>query len=151
MATTQTKLPELEIREADIKKLVRNSLMIAGKEMGETGDHWPVIKNTITDVMRDWEELEIERAVHAEIKTHLAAYLAEMEELVKSCNPAVQKDMAPRLAELRAVFEAAFETPELELIDITDEEDADKPIHIRRAEAIIDTLFDDTAMEVDHA
>ena len=27
--------------------LVRNSLLVAGQEMGHDGDHWPVIKSTV--------------------------------------------------------------------------------------------------------
>ena len=142
-----------QMTETDMKTLIRNALLVAGNEIGESGDHWPVIKNTITDIMRDWEELEIERAVRAEIKTHLYAHLDAMDELLKTCEPAIQTDVAPRLAELREVYDAAFTAPSANVIDLTVERDwikADHPIHYQRADAILDTLFSDETMEETH-
>jgi hypothetical protein len=131
--------------EADIKKLVRNALMVAGQEMGAEGDHWPVIKNTITAIMRDWEELDAERRYQAEMKKHLYGQLHEMEEIMRTCTPEVQAIVAPRLAELREVYDAFYEDTGEVLIDLTqeDEEEEDKPLHVRRAEAIIQTMEED--------
>lgn len=140
--------------EADMKTLIRNALMVAGNEMGDAGDHWPVVKNTITDIMRDWEELEIERTVHAEIRTHLYAHLSAMEELLKTCTSDVQEYIAPRLAQLRDVYDAAFDEPEETVMDLPQASPStsktDEPIHYRRAEAILDTLFDDNTSEECH-
>ena len=136
---------EAVFSETDMKNLIRNSLMIAGQELGDAGDHWPVVKNTITDIMHDWEELEIQRAVHAELKRQMKRYLDDMEEVLKTCKPSIRAEAAPHIADLREVYDAAFSTPEEELIDLNDNDEL--PIHIKRAEAIIDTLFDDSPME----
>lgn len=134
----------LVMSEADIKKLVRNALMVAGQEMGADGDHWPVIKNTIKDIMSDWEDLDAARAAQAELKKQLYTQLAEIEDIVRTCSPAAQAEAAPRLAELREIYDAHFEEPAEHVIDLdAEEDDADKPMHIRRAEEIIMTMEDD--------
>lgn len=145
---TIIKHPTFELRETDMKNLIRNALMVAGHEMGDEGDHWPVVKNTITDVMRDWEELEIERAIHAELKHQMTRYLDDMMEVLKTCKPSVQKEAAPYIRELRDIYDAAFSNPEEEILDLAEEE---KPMHIKRAEAMIDMLFDDSVMEESYA
>ncbi len=135
----------IEMTETEMKALVRNALMVAGREMGETGDHWPVIKKTIADLMGDWERLRIEREVHAEMKRHLYEQLAAMEQILLTCPKEEQKIIAPRLAELREVYNAFFSNVEKEELYLEDDielylEEAEKPLHIRRAEAIIETL-----------
>ncbi|MGE4352223.1 MAG: hypothetical protein AB7E52_08560 [Bdellovibrionales bacterium] len=149
MATLDTQKP-FEISETGMKNLIRNALILAGQEMGEEGDHWPVIKNTVTDVMRDWEELEIERTIQAELKNQMMLYLDNMQEVLKTCKPDVQHAAQPYLKELREIYDAAFTDPAEEFIDLTDES-YEPPIHIKRAQAIIDTLFDDSAMEESYA
>jgi len=149
--TTQTNQEEttFELTETQMQNLVRNALMVAGQEMGEKGDHWPVIKQTITDVMMDWENLRIEREVHAEMKRHLYQQLAAMEQILLTCSADEQKTVAPRLAELREIYDAFFtdvEKEELYLADIDEEDlygEEGKPLHLRRAEAIIQTLEED--------
>lgn len=149
---THIKPTSYQLSEADMKTLIRNALLVAGHEMGEEGDHWPVVKNTITDIMRDWEALDIERAVQAEIKTHLYAHLDGMEELLKTCPPEMQAQVAPHLAELREVYDAAFQAPEEIVIDLEEEvHDENLPLYCKRAEAILDVLFDDNAMEESYA
>ncbi|MDD3181835.1 MAG: hypothetical protein PHD48_03405 [Alphaproteobacteria bacterium] len=145
---TILKHPTVELHETDMKNLIRNALMVAGHEMGETGDHWPVVKNTITDVMRDWEELEIERTINAELKHQMTRYLDDMQEVLKTCTPSVQKAAIPYIRELRDIYEAAFSPPDEEILDLQEDE---KPMHIKRAEAIIDMLFDDSVMEESYA
>lgn len=137
--------------EAQMKKLARNALMVAGHEMGEKGDHWPVIKNTITDIMMDWEKLETERNVQAEMKIHLYAQLEEMEGKLKDCTEEERKAAAPLLSELREIYEAFFTQAAVEELYLTDSEDdnelfleqMEKPAHVKRAEAILDTLMED--------
>jgi acid stress-induced BolA-like protein IbaG/YrbA len=145
--TTINETTKIRLSEEDVKNLIRNTLLIAGEEMGEDGDHWPVIEETIKDIMHDWEELEIERAVHAEMKKHLYEQLAIMQETLKTCSTEVKGDLAPRLAELKEVYDAFFTEVHEDVIYLADEEDElyladeeEKPLHIRRAEAIIDTL-----------
>lgn len=136
--------------EAQMKKLARNALLVAGKEMGDEGDHWPVIKNTITEIMMDWEKLEAERNIQAEMKIHLYAQLEDMEAKLKDCPAHEQEAAAPLIAELREVYDAFFTKAEIEELYMSDDDDADlifedieKPAHIKRAEAILDTLMED--------
>ena len=74
--TVQTTKP---MPEEQMVHLVRNALLVAGHEMGKDGDHWPVVKSTIHSLMKDWEDLKVERNVHAELKKHVYAQLDEME------------------------------------------------------------------------
>lgn len=147
MTTTTQQTTTFTMTESEMQTLVRNALMVAGQEMGETGDHWPVIKQTITDVMRDWEQLRIEREVHAEMKRHLYQQLAAMDQVLLTCPAEEQKELAPRLAELRDVYDAFFTSVENEDVILNDNElylaDIEKPRHVRRAEAIIETLQED--------
>lgn len=145
MTAMQTQETVLEMTEAQMQTIVRNALMVAGQEMGAEGDHWPVIKQTITDIARDWEQLRIERAVHAEMKKHLYQELAAMEQILLTCPAEEQKAMTPRLRELREVYDAFFTDVEKEELYLADDvelylDDAEKPLHVRRAEAIIKTL-----------
>ena len=121
--------------DAQMVNLVRNALLVAGEELGENGDHWPVIKSTIHSIMKDWEDVQIERNVQAEMKKHLYAQLAEMERLLPTCPPDVQTDAAPKIKELREIYDAYF-TPVAQ--DNYDESEI--PAHIKRARAIIHTM-----------
>ncbi|NTU77279.1 MAG: hypothetical protein HGA90_05640 [Alphaproteobacteria bacterium] len=123
--------------EAEMVQLVRNALLVAGGEIGPTGDHWPIIQTTINGIMRDWEELQIERTVLAEMKKHLFKQLEAMEIILPTCDQSVQDDVAPKLKELRDVYEAYF--TDISLNDLV-LEDAEAPIHVKRAEAIMDIL-----------
>lgn len=122
--------------EEQMAHLVRNALLVAGHEMGEEGDHWPVIKSTIQSIMQDFEALQTELNVHAEMKTHLYAQLEKMEKELASCSPEERAIAEPKLRELRAVYDAYFaEVKDMDLY-LGD----DKPLHVKRAEAIIKTL-----------
>lgn len=146
---TEQETETLVMSEADIKKLMRNTLMVAGQELGADGDHWPVVKQTITDLMRDWEELDMTRAANAEMATHLYSELAKMEAAIADCSPEDRAKAEPLLAELRETYDALFSPVEEILMDLTDEEEdedeapTEKPIHIRRAEAIIDAMMEE--------
>lgn len=151
MATETKETVEMKLTETQMQNLVRNALMVAGLEMGEDGDHWPVIKQTIRDVAQDWENLRIEREVHAEMKKHLYQQLAAMEQVLLSCSKKEREQAAPRLAELREIYDAFFSDVEKEELYLADDtelflDEADKPLHLRRAEAILESLEED-----DHA
>jgi hypothetical protein len=126
-----------EISEERMMQLTRNALYVAGVEMGEKGDHWPVINSTIRSVMQDWEELKIERAVHEEMKVHLYKQLEAMEQILPECSREARKNAAPKLKELRELYDAYFTDIDESRIY------ADKtglPLHVLRAEVILDTL-----------
>ncbi|MFA6280505.1 MAG: hypothetical protein WC612_06920 [Bdellovibrionales bacterium] len=143
MASEKQTSSSFEMTEAQMKTLVRNTLMVAGQEMGAEGDHWPVIKNTITDVMNDWKELEIERNVFEETKKHAAEQLCEMERIFKTCSPEEQKEIRPILDQLQEINDAYFSAIKDETFRPDECEflaDENKPIHIKRAESILSTL-----------
>lgn len=145
--TTET----MQLTEMDIKTLVRNALMVAGQEMGAEGDHWPVIKNTITDIMRDWEQLDVERTVHAEVKKHLYIQLQKMKDILETCTPQEQAKTSQSIKDLEELYGAFFEEVKEDIIYLDDDEeeeglylaeDEDLPVHIKRADAIINTLYE---------
>jgi DNA-binding transcriptional regulator GbsR (MarR family) len=125
------------LTEEEAVNLTRNALLVAGHELGENGDHWPVVKDTIYQIARDWEELKIERAVDAEMKIHLYAELDAAEKKLKDLDPAIRTRVAPKLRELREIYDAYFETAYVDELVL---EDIPTPAHLQRAEAILETL-----------
>ncbi|MCL2474093.1 MAG: hypothetical protein FWF23_04240 [Alphaproteobacteria bacterium] len=115
---------------------VRNALLAASQEMGR-GDEWPVIKDIIHKLMRDWEALKIERRVDEELEIHLYEQLRIMEEEVPNCAKEVQGALREQLKELREIFDAYFEEPNKEAI-VQDEEN--EAMYVKRAKEILKTL-----------
>jgi hypothetical protein len=128
---------EMHLTEEQMMSLVRNALLVAGHEMGETGDHWPVINSTIHSVMKDWEDLKIERNVHAEMRKHVYEQLDEMDRVLLTCPEDLQADTASKLKGLREIYDAYFEKVHARNLSIEEE---DIPAHVKRAQAIIRTL-----------
>lgn len=124
------------LSEEQMVHLVRNALLVAGQEMGN-GDQWPVVKDTIYKIMKDWENLKIERAVDAEMKTHLYEQIQEMEKGLEECDPATRADLEPHIKEWREICDAYFADVDENAV-IYDE--ANEPEHIKRMRAIIDTM-----------
>ena len=133
----ETDMDAREVQEGQMVQLVRNALLVAGQEMGTEGDHWPVINATVHQIMRDWEEVKLERAADAEMKIHLYEQLAIMERGLPECEPDVQAELRPRLQELREVYDAYFAPTDGRLIALPED---GTPAHIKRARAIISTL-----------
>ena len=127
-----------QMTEAQMVGLVRNALLVAGYEMGQTGDHWPVINDTIHSIARDWEESKIQREVDAEMKIHLYQYLDNMEAKLVKCTAEQRANLEPRFKKLRDLYDAYF-TPVNAYIEqpIHLEE---VPPHIKRMKNILATL-----------
>jgi len=142
MQNARSKTPQGQMSEERAVHLVRNALLVAGQEMGEDGDHWPVIKSTIHSVMKDYEDLKVERNVDAELKKHLYAQLAEMETGIKESTPDIKADVEPKLRQLREIYDAYF-TEANEANSQFDDELL--PTYLKRAKTIIDTLEDENA------
>ena len=125
--------------EEQMVHLVRNALLVAGQEMGD-GDQWPVIKDTVYKITKDWEDLKTERNVDEELKIHLYEQLKEMEAGLPDCTPEARAQLEPKIKELREVCDAYFSDvdPNAVVYDSKDE-----PEHIKRMEAIIKTLEGD--------
>ena len=125
------------LTEAQMVNMVRNTLLVAGHEMGESGDHWPVVKSTIQSVMKDYENLQINRNVDAELKVHLATWLNNLETEIAKCPAHERAEMELGLKELREVYSAYFEDAKVETIHLEEE---DIPVHIKRLEQIVSVL-----------
>jgi hypothetical protein len=130
----------MSLTEERVISLVRNALLVAGHEMGATGDHWPVIKSTIHGLMKDWEELKIERNVYAEMREHIYAQLDEMDRALLTYSEEVQAHTGPKLKELREIYDACFEAANDDANILPDEE---LPVHVKRTREIILTLEGD--------
>jgi cobalamin biosynthesis Co2+ chelatase CbiK len=126
-----------EMTEAQMVNLVRNSLVVAGHEMGEDGDHWPVIKATVHSIMKDWENLQIERNVLSEFKTQYEHIMKELREIRAEAPDAAKKEIDSMLVDLQQIYDASFAAV-YERDTYIDEDDI--PPHMQRAEAIIETL-----------
>jgi hypothetical protein len=126
------------LNEEQMVHVVRNALLVAGQEMGN-GDQWPVIKDTIHKIMKDWEDLKIERNVDAELKVHLYAQIAEMEAGLPECSHEMQLRLAPKVKELRDVCDAYFSDVDRNAVMY---DDSKTPAHIKRMKTIIATLED---------
>ena len=132
-----------DMSEAQMVGLVRNALLVAGYEMGQTGDHWPVINATIHSIAKDWEESKILRNTDAELKIHLYQSLNIMEEELVNCDDETRAELTPKFKELREVYDSYF-APLAEgvAVAVTDEH---MPAHIKRAKIILETLGDEHA------
>lgn len=126
--------------EARMLNLMRNALIVAGDEMGKTGDHWPVIKTTIYQIANDYEQVKINRDVDAEMKIHLYHELETMESHLPDCNEDIRPKVAAELKQLREIFDAYFAPYDERAIPINEDE---LPPHILRAREIISTLEED--------
>jgi len=123
--------------EAQKVRLVRNSLLVAGHEMGAEGDHWPVIKSTIQSIEKDWENLQTERNVHAEMRTHIGKALADLEKALPLCPADLRSEMNKMMEEAWEIYEAQFSRVDENSITVSEDE---MPVHIKRAKTIIKTL-----------
>ncbi len=132
---------KIPLTEEEAVRYLRNALLVAGEEMGPDGDHWPVIKDTVYKIVKDWEDLKQERAVEAEAKKYIYHDLAQMDALAeKTEDPEAKAKVQAILKELRENLDASFETPaeNREAVD-----DHEMPPHLQRAAAIIATLAQD--------
>jgi hypothetical protein len=128
-----------DMTEEQAAQLLRNALLVAGHEMGPVGDHWPVIKSTVFDIMKGFEEMKIERNVDAELKIHLYEQLTEMERYVREELATDQAATLAKLKDLREIYDAYFSTPDKEAASIREDE---IPTYIKRAKTIVATLED---------
>ncbi|MBI1272588.1 MAG: hypothetical protein GC131_00680 [Alphaproteobacteria bacterium] len=131
------------MKQDRLLQLARNALMVAGHEMGKEGDHWPVIKATIAGITKDYEELQIERAVSAELEEHMGDIVCEYEEMLASCdNPALRAELEPVVREMRDVYEANFAPVDHSKIGSPEDKDAPGFVPWRSAGHIIKSLME---------
>jgi hypothetical protein len=124
--------------EEQAVNLVRNALLVAGAEMGTDGDHWPVIKSTVYSVVKDYEDLKIERNVSEELKKYYGGIIENVQKNLHLCPLHQQDEVRKILQEMKDIYQARFEEPVDQTMFVVC--DADKPIHIQRMQEIIKTL-----------
>ncbi|MFA5040641.1 MAG: hypothetical protein WC464_03290 [Bdellovibrionales bacterium] len=127
------------MNEEQMVFLVRNALLVAGQEMGR-GDEWPVVKDTIYKLMKDWEDLKIERNVDDVLKTNIYEQIGIMEASLKNCAPEVRPTLEGRVKEFREICDAYFADIDPKAV-VVDEEN--EPEHIKRMKAILGTMEDE--------
>ncbi len=127
----------VRVTEEQAVRMLSNALVLAGREMGDGGDHWPVIKSAIRDLNADWEKLKIERAVHAEMQEHLYAALAEMESRARGCDAATKAEVMPKLRELREIYDAFFSPVPL-ASPVAAANDEETPNYVKRIENMME-------------
>lgn len=125
------------ITEDQMVHIVRNALLVAGQEMGSDGDHWPVINSTIHSIVKDWEDLKVERNVFAEVKKHYEDMIQQLVDVRNGSSDEEKYELDNTIVELRALYRACFDEVQNEYINLDDEE---MPDHIKRTKVIIDTL-----------
>lgn len=132
----ETRMTPDQKTEEHMVFLVRNALLVAQQEMGD-GDQWPVVKDTIHKIMKDWEDLKVERNVDEELRIHLYAKIKEMEEALPECAPEARAILEPRLRELRETCDAYFSDLDPKAVSC---DGANELPHIKRMNAILGTL-----------
>jgi hypothetical protein len=127
-----------EMTETQMVGMIRNAVLVAGYEMGKEGDHWPVINDTIHSIARDWQEVQTQKDVDAELQVHLYEQLAAMEQELPNCDPQLRAELEPKLKELREIYDSYFMP--LSRSAIVPILDCEIPMYLKRAEAIVETL-----------
>ncbi|MDD4617400.1 MAG: hypothetical protein PHW76_09935 [Alphaproteobacteria bacterium] len=123
--------------------LVRNALLVAHQEMGG-GDQWPVVKDTIYKIMKDWEDLKTERNIDAELKIHLYAQIQKMEEGLDECSPETRELIEPKIKEWREICDAYFCDVDRNAVMYNE---ASVPMHIKRMNAMLSTMEEEDAVD----
>ena len=153
------------LKNAAMLNMARNALLVAGHEMGESGDHWPVIKAAVHGLARAYEAMKIEEEVTRQLRTHMKAALDEYAQLLDEhgdeLDLAQRRELETFVGNMRELYAARFESaaipvpaagagaanddnPLLELIALASGTDGMLPF--ARAAAIIATLDEPTAV-----
>ena len=120
--------------EEQMVHVVRNALLVAGQEMGD-GDQWPVIKDTVYKIMKDYEDLKIERNVNAVLAKHCGEAVDVLEQNLHLCPEDLRPSAELMIRELRELHAARFEP-----IGKQDFAFEDLPVHAQRMLTIVKTL-----------
>lgn len=128
-----------ELNEMQRVGLLRNALLVAGSEMGDNGDHWPVVNDCIHKIARDWEEHRLQRDADTEMKKQVYIQLSLMDDdITAERDPAIRAELKAKLLELHDLFDAYFCALDDKAAMPLNQDDI--PDYIRRAEAIVETL-----------
>lgn len=131
--------PDGVSKESQLVERLRNALLVAGRELGTEGDHWPAIQSTISKLARDYEDVKIERNVDDELQLHLAEQINLLEKTIVSLPEEAREAIGKDIKELREIYDAYFSpVPQNVIEEVAANEEA--PLHVRRAAAILSTL-----------
>lgn len=98
------------MNDETLLRTVKNSLMIAGHEMGPVGDHWPAINAIIKGVEKEFEEHDRDLAVLGELEFHIANAIRQIEESAeKISSEEKRKEMMEYADTMWQRFYAIFE------------------------------------------
>ena len=132
-----------EMTEAQMVGLVRNALLVAGYEMGQTGDHWPVINDVVHKIAAEWQESEIQRNVDEVLKEQLKQQIEILENELPKCAAGVRAALQPKLNDFKEAYDAYFMPLDEKIVAPVSSDDM--PDYIKRAEVIISSLGGDNA------
>lgn len=104
--------------------MARNALLEAGHEIGEDGEHWRLIKDTMGGLARAYEALKIEEEVSDQLRVHMKDALDNYETLLESFATELEPDVLAELrrfvTELREIYTARFDDLQGELDPLAD-------------------------------
>lgn len=126
-----------QLNDDQMANLARNALIVAGLEMGNEGDHWPVINATIHSLMQDLENLKIERNVADSVRVHFRQMISELKTMRTEAPQNLKHHFDKAICDLEDIYDSAFTEPDPSQLVIDPES---LPPHIHRAHAIISTL-----------
>jgi hypothetical protein len=97
------------VNEELMLQIVRNALLVAGKEMGD-GDHTPVINATIHGLAKDWEDIKNKRAAISEVQKHCDFVIAELTDIRNDarCEDHLRASIDTAIGEIKDAYDAAF-------------------------------------------
>jgi hypothetical protein len=97
------------MNDETLLKTVKNSLMIAGHEMGPVGDHWPAVNAVIRGVDKEFVQYERDQAVLGELEFHIASAIRQVEEAAEKVSEDKKKEMLSFAENMWQRYYAIFE------------------------------------------
>lgn len=122
---------------------VKNSLMIAGHEMGPVGDHWPAIHTVVKGVEKEFDAMHRNEAVVGELEFHIADALRQVEEAAAAASPEMKPQIEAFAREMWERYYAIFEPVEKKFRPSPEDllgEDLSPIKHMRAAMNIIEGM-----------
>lgn len=131
------------MEDRTLLQTVQNGLMIAGHEMGSSGDHWPAIHAIASGLEEEFAAMHRNEAVVGELEFHIADLLRQMEETAKQAptaeQPALHQFLQEAWSRYYAVLEPVAAAHEPHAEDLVEDDDP-RFIHMQAAAQIISNL-----------
>lgn len=100
------------MNDETLLRTVKNSLMIAGHEMGPVGDHWPAINAIIKGVDKEFEHMYRNEAVVGELEFHIANSIRQIEEAAATAPKGKKEEIEAFAQDMWQRYYAIFEPVE---------------------------------------